>query len=132
MITKPTKLTPELIAKAKEYVEKRSWMGEMMIPTAAGLATHLGIHKDSLYEYVKINTEISDVMKTLKDAQEEKLLQKSLVNQYNPTIAKLLLSSKHGYVEKSAVDNTIRMPKPILGGISVQTDDSAKEDSETK
>lgn len=71
-------------------------------PSVAGLALWLHISRDSLYE----RKEFSDILAIIKLKQELLLVNKSIGGDYNPTIAKLLLSSKHGYVERSAADIT--------------------------
>lgn len=99
---RPTVATPENVDKAWEYVNK-GWtdLGEA-IPTVEGLAVVLDIHKDTLYE----RDEFSDVLRRLKNLQASMLITGGLKGSFNSTIAKLLLASKHDYVEKSATDIT--------------------------
>lgn len=116
---RPTKLTQELVEQARKHVDSFDVSVNTLLPTVEGLALELCVHKDSLYEWAKpcvedhqheetcgLRLEFSDMLGDLKNKQAQKLVQNSLLNRYNPTIAKLLLSSKHGYVEKSEVDNT--------------------------
>lgn len=106
---RPTKLTPELVKQAQDYVARTKNIGvHELLPTIEGLALELGINRDTIYEWEKDNTEFSDIVNDLRAAQGQKLIQNSLIGRYNPTIAKLILSGKHGYVEKSEVDNNIK------------------------
>lgn len=129
---RPTKATPENISRAWGYVNQE-WidLGEA-IPTVEGLAAVLQIHKDTLYE----RDEFSDVLGRLKNLQGSMLITGGLKGSFNPTIAKLLLSSKHDYVEKSATDLTTKgkeLPTPILGGMSVSdlSGDNSDEEAST-
>lgn len=82
------------------------------IPTKGGLARYLGVHRDTLYEWSKVHSEFSDVMDELGAEQEDRLINKGLSGDYNPTIAKVLLT-KHGYRE--GIDQTTNdkdLPKP--------------------
>lgn len=101
---RPTKLTPELVEKARQHLESFDVTVGTLLPTVEGLALELKVSRDTLYEWAKQNTEFSDILSDLKVAQGQKLIQNGLQNRYNSTIAKLILSGKHGYVEKSEID----------------------------
>lgn len=94
----PTLATEENIARAYKYLA--NWSGDLgeTVPTVEGLAIYLGLHRDTLYA----RQEFSDILAEIKQLQAHALLNNSLNGKYNPVIAKLLLSSKHGYVEKTA------------------------------
>ena len=51
--------------------------------------------------------EFSDILEQLLSAQASQLIQNGLVNNYNPTITKLMLT-KHGYRDKAEVDHTTK------------------------
>lgn len=68
------------------------------IPTLEGLAYHLKIHRDTLYEWDKLHKDFSDILEEVKQKQAEGLIQHGLDGRYNSTIAKVLLT-KHGYRE---------------------------------
>lgn len=114
---RPTKMTPELLAKAQEYIDQATdehkVVGEnrptviwkVKLPTIEGLAVYLDISKETLYQWEKENTGFSDVLTRVRNIQAERLINNSLAGNYNPVISKLLLS-KHGYIEKSEQDIT--------------------------
>lgn len=108
---RPTKLTKAIIIDAEQYlVETGSFLPNALLPTVEGLAIKLRINKDTVYDWAKqtspLALEFSVIVKELKDLQAEKLIQKSLAGHYNASIAKLILSGKHGYVEKQSVENS--------------------------
>jgi len=109
---RPTKLTDELKEKARFYIqgdgESPGYTEDSsLIPTVEGLSSYLHIHKDTAYEWAKTDKEFSDVLKEVKQRQAVLLLNNGLSGKYNSNIAKLLLSSKHGYVEKKEVDQNV-------------------------
>lgn len=113
---RPSKLTPALIKQAEKYLVDCD--GERKpLPTVEGLALRLNIARETVYDWSRtveddeeadeLRAAFSDIVSDLKSAQAEKLMQHSLTNRYNATIAKLILSGKHGYVEKSEVDQNV-------------------------
>ncbi len=111
---RPTKLTPEVIVAAWEYLRVTGDISAFqLLPTIEGLAEELDVTRETLYDWEKVSDDFSDIVKRLRQKQAQKLIQNSLVNKYNPMISKLLLS-KHGYVEKTEQDNTIKVVTPIM------------------
>ncbi|MEQ5162241.1 DNA-packaging protein [Proteus terrae] len=105
----PSKLTNELIAKAKEYLHGGYKENEgQVIPSIAGLACYLGIARSTVYEYGKqdsdLGREFSDTLDGIMAFQEMKLINSGLVGDFNATITKLMLAN-HGYSEKQEVDH---------------------------
>jgi hypothetical protein len=127
---RPTKLTLELLEKAKGYLdtcqdeyeqyikqanqEKGYEMyGERLkvrLPGVAGLARWLNVSRDTIYAWREENEEFSDIVEDIASEQEKRLLDQGLAGLYNPTIAKLVLS-KHGYHDKSETDITSKGEK---------------------
>ena len=88
------------------------------LPTVEGLAVHLCVARQTLYDWANPNSdryheEFSYIFEQLKATQASQLIQNGLVNNYNPTITKLMLT-KHGYRDKAEVDHTTD-GKPIAG-----------------
>lgn len=73
------------------------------IPSIEGLALKLDINKTTIYEWEKINKDFSNDIDKVRAEQAKRLLNKGLSGDYNPTIAKVLLT-KHGYRE--GIDQT--------------------------
>ena len=116
-MARPTKLTEELLQKAKEHLATFDVSAYTLLPTIEGLALELQINRDTIYQWEKENDEFSDIVSEIREKQAQKLIQLSLAGKYNASIAKLILSGKHGYVEKSEQDLTTNgkdLIQPIL------------------
>lgn len=117
---RPTKYTEEMLTKAQEYLKtcqdteyifqkmsgKTDGFEEKVktnLPTVVGLAMHLDVNRDTLYEWAKHHEEISDILTRIMELQEQRLLDGGLSNRYNPLITKMVLMSNHGYREKTAL-----------------------------
>jgi hypothetical protein len=98
---RPTKYTPELIERAKEYANGQYEIIGDVIPTIAGLANYLDIVRDTVHEWVKEEDkkEFSDIVAKMLQSQESILVAKGLDGKFNASITKLLLT-KHGYSDK--------------------------------
>jgi hypothetical protein len=118
---RPTKYTASMIKKVDEYLatcvdvegEFHKTRGEksdsfertrkVNLPKVEGFASFVGVHKDTLIEWAKENDEFSVALDKIREAQHNRLIDETLSGNYNPVIAKLILSSNHGYKEKSDV-----------------------------
>ena len=126
-VGRPTAYSEEILSKAREYLslcedeeiergseERPEYVIKVKIPTRGGLARYLGVSRDTLYEWAKVYPAFSDIMEDLGAEQEDRLISNGLSGDYNPTIAKVLLT-KHGYRE--GVDQTTNdkdLPTPLL------------------
>ena len=100
---------------------------KVSLPTIEGLAYFLGISRDTIYDWCKEHKEFSYIIEDLRAKQAQELINKGLSGDYNPTIAKVLLT-KHGYRE--GIDQTTNdkdLPTPIL---NVQRNNSVSEDKQ--
>lgn len=113
---RPTILTAELKDKARLYIQEcedeeteyHKTRGEksdgferiirVRLPTIEGLAFYIDVARSTLYEWKDLDAEFSDIIDTLLQKQASMLIDKGLSGDYNPTIAKVLLT-KHGYRE---------------------------------
>lgn len=124
---RPTEYNEDILKKANEYLlscedeeiergseERPVYSVKVKIPTKGGLAVALGVSRETLYQWAKEKPEFSDIMERLGAEQEERLINNGLSGDYNPTIAKVLLT-KHGYRE--GIDQTTNdkeLPTPII------------------
>jgi hypothetical protein len=132
MVTKPTKFTPELLAKIDVFFSE-AVPTNMRIPTIEGLCLKLDISRETVYQWAKEHKEISDTLEKIRVKQKEYLTEVGIFGgkEINSNIVSLFLKANHGMVEKSAVDVTSGgKPIPILGHVS--TDNSDKETPETQ
>lgn len=116
---RPTEYNEKILRLAKEYLEQAEDEEEQQmvglsakgtelykqklrvnLPSIEGLALHLGISRETIYQWEKDKdkAEFSDIIGQLRAKQAKALIDKGLSGDYNPTIAKVLLT-KHGYRE---------------------------------
>lgn len=146
---RPTEYNEEIVIKAKEYIDQcvddieeyHKTRGDksdsyerivrVKLPTIEGLAVYLGVRKQTLYNWEEEHKEFLDVMDDLRNIQADRLINNGMNGDYNPTIAKVLLT-KHGYRE--GIDQTTNdkdLPQPIMQINDIPTDNSNKEDKGT-
>lgn len=129
---RPTKLTDELLEKAEEYVyDFRA--NEDVVPSVAGLACYLQISRSSLYNYKDENARFLDIVERVELLQEKMLVNGGLMGDFNPTIAKLMMT-KHGYSDKQEVDNrsSDNSMRPVFNIVGVSPDDTKASGDSTE
>lgn len=104
-VGRPTTLTKEHIKGAESYLKGGFQQCGDVVPSIAGLACFLGVHKGQLYSWSTQNQEFHDMLEAIKGAQEKLLINGGLLGDFNATITKLMLS-KHGYSEKVENNHT--------------------------
>ncbi|MDN0012472.1 DNA-packaging protein [Providencia stuartii] len=100
---RPSKFAESLI-KAKEYLMGGYETVGDVVPSVAGLACYLGVSRSTVQQYAKENEDFSGTLEAIKTLQENRLINKGLIGEFNPTITKLMLAN-HGYSEKQEVDH---------------------------
>lgn len=121
MAGRPTEYSEEIVTKANQYLasckdefenlvaqesDKYTTYKQVLkvkLPSIEGLALYLEIHRSTIYEWQKTYPEFSDIIEKLQQQQAETLVNNGLSGNYNPTIAKVLLT-KHGYTDKQEID----------------------------
>lgn len=87
----------------------------VQLPTFEGFAHFIGVNTSSLYEWDKKFPEFSNELVRIKEEQKKRLLNKGLSGDYNPIIAKLILSAHHGLTERTDITtNGKELPTPII------------------
>jgi|SRR6478736_4469337 len=120
---RPTKYSEDILKLTDQYItgcedeEQTIVSGEsekftsykvrvkVKMPTIEGLSLYLNVHKDTIFEWDKQHKEFSDLLSVLRAKQCDRLINKGLSGDYNPFIAKLILS-KHGYAEKQEIEHS--------------------------
>lgn len=115
---RPTKYTPELLAKAREYLEV--WHTEDPVPTVVGLALYIGANKKTCYEWIKDSdkAEFSDILAEVEQTQEQMLVRGGISGAFNAPITKMMMT-KHGYSDKveqahTSPDGSMATPTTIV------------------
>ena len=116
---RPSEYNEATLTKAQEYVQRARTSALSVddggLPSIAELALYLDVNRDTLYEWSKVHSEFSDILRTLLTAQEMKLIDNGLSGKWNSNITKLMLT-KHGYSDKTETDLTSKGDKlsPVL------------------
>lgn len=102
---RPSKYTPELLEKCREYIEGGWEENREVIPSIAGLAVKLKVSRETLHTWANDEDkhEFSDIYKELMATQELTLLNGGLSGAFSGPITKLVMH-KHGYTDKQEVD----------------------------
>jgi len=104
-MARPTKWSEEIEEKATRYIIDYQIYGDM-IPSIEGMAEHLELHRDTLYEWAKDKDKgFSDILGRCMQVQAKTLVNNGLNNTFNSAITKLVLG-KHGYHDKMEQDIT--------------------------
>lgn len=102
---RPKEYRKSFIDDVYKYVDdcvKRSIEHENhQIPTIEGVAEMLGFSRETVREWTKEDNDFSRAIEYCKAQQCKQLINNGLLNRYNPTITKLMLSSNHGYKERT-------------------------------
>ena len=115
---RPSKYDPVFIEKVDEYLkdnqdiwkEYHKTRGEksdsyeryvqVKLPTVERFARYIDVNETTLYEWAGLYPEFSNALEKIVEEQKHRLMEEGLGNNYNPAIAKLILSSNHGMAEK--------------------------------
>jgi len=100
---RPSKFDLAFIPKAKKYLE-RDYKKDEVVPTVEGLALYLGILRENVYDYAKKNAEFRHTLEDCQQTQAKRLIAMGLMNKFNSSITKLLLSV-HGYRDESHIEH---------------------------
>ena len=100
-MARPTKYTPELLAKANKYLSTYT----RLIPSHQDMCLYLDISDATLYRWAEEKSEFKDILAKVKQTQFIVAMDGGLGGDMNANLVKLLMG-KHGLSEKSVVDQT--------------------------
>lgn len=107
-VGRPSKYNEVLQAMADDYVINHEKLQGDVVPSVAGLCCYLGIVRSTAHEWTKVYPEFSNTARAIDVKQEMLTLNGALTGKLNAQIAKLLLSSNHGYSESNKIDHTTK------------------------
>lgn len=93
---------------------------KVSLPCIEGLSLYLDVSKMTIYDWEEKYPEFSYEVMKVRSEQGKRLLENGLSGKYNPLISKLLLSSAHGYREKSEVEQNSHI---VVTGYEKLTDE---------
>lgn len=137
---RPKEYSEEIVAKTRQYLDScfdfssdpETKIRAVNIPTIEGLAVWLKIHRDTIYAWEKEHPQFSDIIAELRSKQANALINNGLSGNYNPTIAKVLLT-KHGYRE--GIDQTTNdkdLPRDTVTDLDLLAEKMAEKLKEEK
>ncbi len=118
---RPTDYDPKFIKEVDKYLKERQddideyhktrgirsdsydRLVRVKLPTIEGFALRIGVNKTTLYEWEKREPEFSNALEKIRTEQLSRLVDGGLSGDYNPAIAKLILSSNHGMRERTDI-----------------------------
>ena len=102
---RPTKYNPEMQAQAEEYLKTYAELGDV-VPTFVGLAIHLDVATNTLYNWAtEDRPDFLRVFTRVEQMQHRVLVNGGLSGTFNPAITKMMMT-KHGYDEKAKQDDS--------------------------
>lgn len=102
---RPSKYSEEILEKTKDYLKNHAQYGDA-VPTTEGLALHLGLARQTLYNWDKgeIDVEFLDTFDLIQRKQKNLLIQNGLKGEFNSAITKLMLGN-HGLHERTELSD---------------------------
>lgn len=115
---RPTKLTDELIEKARHYVrnfDKEPYND--VIPSLVSLAYVCGLATSTVNDWKAraVDERFSDICSQIEQLQHKRLIDNGLTGVFTPAITKMILS-KHGYsdrIDHASTDGSMSQPSRI-------------------
>ena len=102
-IGRPTLYSDAMLDIAYDYSKNydKPRYGSELIPSHNSLCTHLGISRATLYLWIKEENreELINLLSLIEQTAENNLIQNGLNSSFNSAITKLVLASKHGYLD---------------------------------
>ena len=99
-VGRPSKLTPEALLLAQDYIENYKETYGDVVPTIVGLAITLGVATKTVYNWAKPeNPEFLHIFNMVEQKQHRDLVNGGLIGGFNPAVSKMMLT-KHGYSDK--------------------------------
>jgi len=109
--------TPVIITYKNGTTKEEVKLMPSDLPTLAGFAVKLGVHRDTLNEWAKTYEEFSDAIKRAKDCQEQILITNGLQNLYAQPFAIMASKNILNWRDRKDItsdDHELKGPVPYL------------------
>jgi hypothetical protein len=100
------KETQEVYDKKAQEVKTITVTIANELPTLAGFASVIGVHRDTLNEWEKVHPEFSDAVKRAKAHQERILVSNGLSDRYNSTMTIFALKNLADWKDRQSHDHS--------------------------
>lgn len=108
----PTKYKPEYAGMLVEYfnveankVDAEGNLKANPLPTLAGFACKIGVHRETLLNWAEVHREFFDALKMAKDHQERILVENGLMGGYDKTFAIFTAKNLIDWRDKQEVEH---------------------------
>jgi len=108
----PTKYNQEKQKIADKYVDDYESY-EDAIPSVCGLACVLGVCEKTIYNWGEKHPDFLQTLDRIQTKQKKVTLNKGLTNEFQPTIAKLVLAN-HGLHDKQDIDQKTEIAYQVI------------------
>ncbi|MFH1613635.1 MAG: terminase small subunit [Planctomycetota bacterium] len=99
-VGRPSKYTPDMPDRCRAYIRNYASFGNRL-PAQPGFGQSVGVSEKTVANWGKEHPEFLLALEELHSAQHQILLDKGLGCEFSSTITKLVLSSNHGYKERT-------------------------------
>ena len=127
---RPTSYTKKLVKAAWDYVNDGWIAAGDKVPTVAGLACEIGVHRDTCHEWAQDDSkQFSDILQAIAQKQERELVNNGLTGDFVAPITKMMLT-KHGYSDKVEQDHTSSdgsMKPQVIEIVAAKSTDTATD-----
>lgn len=121
-IGRPTKYNVSVvIPRTNEYLATCT-SENMKLPTIEGLALHLNVNRDTIYQWAKQYPDFSDTIKRIEYQQKENLINQGFYGgrEVNGSMGIFLLKANHGLKENDNNVNVQVNVQPILNDLEAK------------
>ena len=88
-----------------------------LLVSLCGLAVYVGVCEDTLQEWGKVHPKFSVSMAKINQISKQMLLNKGLISEYSPNMARFVLSANHNMAEKTETKHGVTEQAATLLGL---------------
>ncbi|GAI03151.1 unnamed protein product [marine sediment metagenome] len=114
---RPTKYKPEY--STEDFLDGyiKACLRKKMLVSLCGLACYVNVCEDTLQEWGKVHPKFSVSMAKINQISKNMLLNKGLISEYSPNMARFVLSANHGMAERTETKHDITEATATLLGL---------------